>query len=503
MAGGTGPLPSKPAAPSAPVQLEEPPLPKVMLSLELDGFVPRIPALSEREVSEALTGLKRWEDQHHLRIEKVGVDNIWLPWLRSLAKNKAIVGAVAEAFGTRSVYLYGTVLFPLKAGPPLVGPGRDKETAWRTDKEVGFARLHPVDRRHCVTALVALTPCDRLTGCLRVRPTSAGAGPTTSDAEVDLELRPGDFTLLGPCTPHAIWPGAPGGGHACCIALRYVRASVRDRKSKKYGRDCAVLVSGEDTTGRPVDTGLHSEAAVAENATKAAVEEPPYRRLLSSSSASVASTASVALPSCNASSGAPSPAVSPKVSPRSLLPPPRQRGAGFTGADWEPPPPSPPRSLASSPRGDPEAPPGEPAPAAPCSSARSSLVGGGGSAGGVGSGGMARPRAAGPKMRAAAKASNNMRPQSSRLATVTGRASLDHREAETAADGAPPPPSSAVTPGLERITALRSRLEKSLRSAEDDLTAELQQLDKRIAINHRRTSRGAPSEPCGEEGVAC
>mmetsp|Transcript_63318 Transcript_63318/g.147477 ORF Transcript_63318/g.147477 Transcript_63318/m.147477 type:complete len:165 (-) Transcript_63318:179-673(-) len=112
---------------------------------------------------------------------------------------------------------------------------------WHKDADTAHCRLSPVDRRHWVTAFVALSMCDREHGCLRVRPTQR-CGRVDPEL-VDLELLPGEFSLHGPSTVHM------GGLNSSDeirygVALRYVRASTRDTHAEVLGKDMALLVSG-------------------------------------------------------------------------------------------------------------------------------------------------------------------------------------------------------------------------------------------------------------------
>mmetsp|Transcript_79324 Transcript_79324/g.233035 ORF Transcript_79324/g.233035 Transcript_79324/m.233035 type:complete len:370 (-) Transcript_79324:83-1192(-) len=210
---------------------------------ELDGFISPLYALGPEEVATALAGFKRFERDHCRRLTDGGLtsmNHVWLPWLRDLAMNPKIVDAVCEVFCTKNVYLYNSQLLTR-------APGRSQQTAmgvgWHKDADSHFCRLSPVDRRHWVTAFVALTVCDRDHGCLRVRPTERCK--VVLPELVDLELLPGEFSLHGPSTIHT------GGLNRSdetryCIALRYIRGTTKDSHAELLGRDMALLVSGSD-----------------------------------------------------------------------------------------------------------------------------------------------------------------------------------------------------------------------------------------------------------------
>lgn len=208
---------------------------------ELDGFVSPLHALGPEEVATALAGFKRFEAEHMSKVCQGGansMNHVWLPWLRDLGRHPAIVTAVCEIFCTENVYLYNSQLLSR-------APGKSQQTAmgvgWHKDADSTFCRLSPVDRRHWVTAFVALSMCDRDHGCLRARPTQR-CGIVDPEI-VDIQLLPGEFSLHGPSTVHT-------GGLNCsadtryCIALRYIRASTRDTHAEMLGPDMAMLVSG-------------------------------------------------------------------------------------------------------------------------------------------------------------------------------------------------------------------------------------------------------------------
>lgn len=211
---------------------------------ESEGFAAPLYALGPKDVASALSGFKRFEEEHFPTVEEgsaTSMNHVWLPWLRDLARHPLIVSAVQEVFCTKNVYLYNSQLLAR-------APGKSQQTAmgvgWHKDADSVFSRLSPVDRRHWVTAFVALSMCDRDHGCLRVRPTQRGGLVSAELVPVDLELLPGEFSLHGPSTVHT------GGLNSsdetrCCVALRYIRASTRDTHADVLGRDMVLPVSGK------------------------------------------------------------------------------------------------------------------------------------------------------------------------------------------------------------------------------------------------------------------
>jgi len=196
-------------------------------------------ALSSAEAAEAREAFRRFEAVGKRLVEGYPsheMNHAMLPWLRSLARHPAIVGAVGEAFRTRNVCLYATELWTFQQHQPTT-------LEWYTDAPVFAALLKPVDRRHLVTAYLALTVCDQSHGCLRVRPTAAG-GKAAQD-EVPLELRPGEFLLYGPSTKYAMCPNRSSEA-LYGVVLRYVRASTSDPQAALFGREPVLMVSGTD-----------------------------------------------------------------------------------------------------------------------------------------------------------------------------------------------------------------------------------------------------------------
>merc|ERR1719181_2388470 len=119
------------------------------------------------------------------------MNHAWLPWLRSLARHPAIVSAVAEVFCTKNIYLYPSQIFPREPGQSLLS---DMGLDWHKDGETFQAsRLAPVDRRHFVTAFVALSDCSQRNGCMVARPTRMNGSrmavaDNATEEEVYLEL---------------------------------------------------------------------------------------------------------------------------------------------------------------------------------------------------------------------------------------------------------------------------------------------------------------------------
>jgi hypothetical protein len=220
----------------------------VAVKFEKDGFVEAMPALSEKETQQCIDGMKRWEAKGRHQCEKVGqfqMHHVWLGWLRRLAENPKILSAVSQVFSTDNIFLYSSVLYPLKTGSPPDEIKESRSSTWTKDKDGAFARIGNADRRHCVTAYVALSTSDEIKGCFQVKPTRP-AEKNPSDLTVDLKLNPGEFALVGPSTPTCEHVGHTN-EKVFYIALRYCRTSTKDKKAKRVGKDSALLVSGEDS----------------------------------------------------------------------------------------------------------------------------------------------------------------------------------------------------------------------------------------------------------------
>jgi len=206
------------------------------------GFVSPLHALGAAEVGEAVKCFERFATHRRQLSDEYSaheMNHAWLPWLRDLGRHAAIVSAVGEAFHTRNVCLYSTELWAMAPNQPSLVRTWD----WCTDGPSYTALLKPVDRRHFATACLALTACDARRGCLRVRPTAVGG--KAMQEELQLELRPGEFSLHGPSTKYALCPNRSTDAFYC-VVLRYVRASTTDLHSKLFGKDLVLLVAGKD-----------------------------------------------------------------------------------------------------------------------------------------------------------------------------------------------------------------------------------------------------------------
>lgn len=213
----------------------------LMKKMEIDGFCSPLTAMTdEQEIKAGYMGMRRFEEQHIYKIDKVGafqMHHVWMPWVRKVAQNMNIINSLKQVFGSDHFFLYNAVLFPCRSNFADGGTN-----TWTKDKETGFTRCHPCDRRHCVTAYIAFDKCDPVSGGLKVQSTRPGGAST--GRQVLLDLKPGEFALVGPSTPHIEHPSSGSNKSIYMIALRYVKASTRDKKAKKWGKDCAMLVSG-------------------------------------------------------------------------------------------------------------------------------------------------------------------------------------------------------------------------------------------------------------------
>jgi chlorinating enzyme len=218
-----------------------------------EGYLCPLRALGVDEAAATLAALEAFETRHggfgkRLRFKA----HLRLAALMSVARNPTILDAVEDLIGP-NILLFTSTLWP-KDG----GDGRF--VSWHQD-----SAYFGLDAHEEVTAWVALTPSNRENGCVRVMPRShLGAdyshdetfapdnllirGQTIRGLDeakaVDLELRPGEFSLHQERTVHGSLPNSSS-TRRVGYALFYIPTHVRST----LGRRSALLVRGRDDCG--------------------------------------------------------------------------------------------------------------------------------------------------------------------------------------------------------------------------------------------------------------
>ncbi len=177
-----------------------------------------------------------------------------LRWVYELATHPGVLDAVEKVLGP-DILLWNTHWFPKF-------PGDGSYVSWHQDAT--YWGLHPPD---VTTAWIALTQSSRENGCLRVIPGShAGdllpqretyaasnmlsrgqeiAVEFGEDRAVDLELRPGEFSLHHIGIVHGSGPNL-GDEARIGLAVRYIAPNVVQRGAEP---DIVLLARGKDAFG--------------------------------------------------------------------------------------------------------------------------------------------------------------------------------------------------------------------------------------------------------------
>jgi non-heme Fe2+,alpha-ketoglutarate-dependent halogenase len=214
------------------------------------GYLFPLTAMAEAEASQRLAALEQFEAKHggfglRLRFKA----HLRMRALMEIARNPRILDAVEDLIGP-DILLFTSTLWPKNAGD-------GRYVSWHQDSAYfGF------DKHEEVTAWVALTESTASNGCVRVMPGSH-TGPDYDHEEtlakdnllirgqtingldesraVDLELRPGQFSLHQERTAHGSRPNVSS-GRRIGYALFYIPTHV----VSTLGRRTALLVRGTD-----------------------------------------------------------------------------------------------------------------------------------------------------------------------------------------------------------------------------------------------------------------
>jgi chlorinating enzyme len=224
-----------------------------LASFRRKGYLCPLRGLSEDEAGTTLAALEDFERRHggfgkRLRFKA----HLRLGALMEVARNPVILDAVEDLIGP-NILLFTSTLWP-KDG----GDGRF--VSWHQDS--AYFGLDPHEE---VTAWVAFTASNRENGCVRVMPGShleadysheethepnnlLIRGQTIRGLDeakaVDLELRPGEFSLHQERTVHGSLPN-PSAMRRIGYALFFIPTHVRST----LGRRNALLVRGRDDYG--------------------------------------------------------------------------------------------------------------------------------------------------------------------------------------------------------------------------------------------------------------
>lgn len=218
------------------------------------GYLCPLTAMDEGAAGKILARLERFEAEHGgfgqlLRFKA----HLRLAVLLQVATHPRILDAVEDLIGS-NILLFTSTLWPKDAGD-------GRYVSWHQDSAYfGF------DKHEEVTAWVALTPSDAGNGCVRVMPGSH-LGPDYQHEEtfaknnllirgqtingldetkaVNLELRPGQFSLHQERTAHGSQPNTSR-SRRIGYALFYIPTDV----GSTLGRRTALLVRGKDEHGK-------------------------------------------------------------------------------------------------------------------------------------------------------------------------------------------------------------------------------------------------------------
>jgi non-haem Fe2+, alpha-ketoglutarate-dependent halogenase len=224
-----------------------------LASFQRDGYLCPLPCLTESEAGATLQALEAFERAHggfgkRLRFKA----HLLLAVLMDVARHPGILDAVEDLIGP-NLLLFTSTLWPKD--------GKDgRFVSWHQD-----SAYFGLDPHQEVTAWIAFTPSNRENGCVRVMPGShLGVdhnhdetfapdnllirGQTIRGLDeakaVDLELRPGQFSLHQERTVHGSLPN-PLAMRRIGYALFFIPTHVRST----LGRRSALLVRGRDDYG--------------------------------------------------------------------------------------------------------------------------------------------------------------------------------------------------------------------------------------------------------------
>ncbi|MDB6093733.1 MAG: hypothetical protein JWM32_1295 [Verrucomicrobia bacterium] len=231
---------------------------------ERDGYLCPLPALDAGETRRFLADYLAYSEEHQERLATLpprqrykvfSETHFVLPWVHELVVHPRILDAVEGVLGPNFL-AWNTTWFTKMVGDKTFVSWHQDGTYWKLSSP------------KVVTAWVALTPSNPITGCMRVVPgthlqplmeqretadqnnaLSRGqeiAVEVKEEDAVDFVLRPGEMSLHNLWIVHGSNPNTSPDTARIGIAIRYVSTEVRQDSPRK---PVAVLARGQDRYG--------------------------------------------------------------------------------------------------------------------------------------------------------------------------------------------------------------------------------------------------------------
>ena len=221
-----------------------------------DGFVFPVDGLSADEAAAAVDCLERYERDTGEEVMATLAHKSHLPFrlFSDIVRHPRILDAVEDLIGP-DILCWGSSFFVKEPRDPGY-------VSWHCD-----TYYYGIEPQETVTAWVAFTPSDRVSGCIRCIPGSHLAetafdespdadniltrGQTTRDVDesraVYMPLQPGQFSIHHECTVHS---SEPNGADFRRIGYSIHYCPTRARQTRYAGeRPAAALVRGTDRYG--------------------------------------------------------------------------------------------------------------------------------------------------------------------------------------------------------------------------------------------------------------
>jgi non-heme Fe2+,alpha-ketoglutarate-dependent halogenase len=231
---------------------------------ETNGYLCPVRVFDDHETARFLKQYLEYVEENRLRLEQMpprdrfqvfSETHFVLPWVYEIITHPRIFAAVEGVLGPNFL-VWNTNWFTKTVGDKTF-------VSWHQDG--AYWKLSPAK---IVTAWVALTPSNPVTGCMRVVPgthlTPQMPQRETQDKNnalsrgqeiavkvdeahaVDLSLEPGEMSLHNIWIVHGSNPNQSKDTPRIGLAIRYVSTEVRQESPKK---PLALLVKGQDTYG--------------------------------------------------------------------------------------------------------------------------------------------------------------------------------------------------------------------------------------------------------------